>query len=280
MKSIVERLESCRELSAGIFSISGVIEAQFRLAGNFPNPVATEFDPFVDSVQRIRRSLTKFSDLARRWRTVCDSEVVKLLEIAMEEPFLFEGLDRDSISIDLVVSASRAVGQPIVSRLDLEGNWADMIDEVRFDDLFQFVEFGENWADNYIDIADEMANHLSVVTGEAMNRVRREHTAAIRLARKSADSADPNGSSKPRRSKTPTTNDLMKAELASNLSEVQGLKAHEWAELIGRSKTSVIDSPTWKELQATRQQLKIDHSTTKRQGRKGKSVGQSKKADR
>lgn len=72
--------------------------------------------------------------------------------------------------------------------------------------------------------------------------------------------------------KKPTTDDLMKAELAVDLEGCKGLTAQKWATRIGRSKTSVIDSDTWQTLMVLRQEGMAARALDRRQGRQGGRV--------
>jgi hypothetical protein len=56
----------------------------------------------------------------------------------------------------------------------------------------------------------------------------------------------------------PTTEDRMKAELASNLHEVKGWTAQQWADRLGCGKTTIIETETWKSLALLRQQMKAE----------------------
>ena len=57
--------------------------------------------------------------------------------------------------------------------------------------------------------------------------------------------------------KKPTADDLMKAELAANF-EVSGFTAQQWADRIGRSKSTVVETETWKSLSQLRSQMKME----------------------
>ena len=64
--------------------------------------------------------------------------------------------------------------------------------------------------------------------------------------------------------RTPTANDLMKAELASNLNEVQGFTAQQWADKIGKVKSTVTATGTWKSLSAIRERVKAEKKSDRR----------------
>ena len=66
------------------------------------------------------------------------------------------------------------------------------------------------------------------------------------------------------RTKKPNANDLMKAELAANLEEVKGFTAQKWANKIGRAKSTVVETPTWKSLSLNRQQAKAEKAADRR----------------
>lgn len=61
-----------------------------------------------------------------------------------------------------------------------------------------------------------------------------------------------------------TANDLMKAEMAANLEEVKGLTAKAWGLRIGKSKSTIVETETWKSLSLLRQQVKAERMEDRR----------------
>ena len=64
--------------------------------------------------------------------------------------------------------------------------------------------------------------------------------------------------------KKPTANDLMKAELASNFEAVKGFTADQWAARIGKAKSTVVGTGTWKSLAMLRQQARAEKTVDRR----------------
>lgn len=64
--------------------------------------------------------------------------------------------------------------------------------------------------------------------------------------------------------KKPTADQLMKEKLATDLDTVKGWTAQQWADDIGKSKSTVIGTPTWKSLSLLRQQAKAEKVNDRR----------------
>lgn len=115
-----------------------------------------------------------------------------------------------------------------------------------------------------ISLPEQLENRLVV----ALNRVQQFGTsipeqATVDLTRsKLHEEADATAS------KRLTTDELMQAEMAANLSEVKGFTAEQWAKKIGRSKGTVGECKTWKELALLRQQAKAERAVDRRQNNK------------
>lgn len=77
-----------------------------------------------------------------------------------------------------------------------------------------------------------------------------------------------------RTTRKPTADELMKAELATNLDEVQGLTAKAWGDRIGRSKAAVVATPTWKSLQLLRADARAEKQLDRHRNGRGQVGGQ------
>jgi hypothetical protein len=56
----------------------------------------------------------------------------------------------------------------------------------------------------------------------------------------------------------------MKAELASNFEAVKGFTADQWAARIGKAKSTVVGTGTWKSLAMLRQQARAEKTVDRR----------------
>lgn len=72
----------------------------------------------------------------------------------------------------------------------------------------------------------------------------------------------------PKRKKRPATaNQLMLDEIQRNLNEVSGFTAEQWSKRIHKSRSTIVETETWKELAGTRERQRaekaLDRSHTK-----------------
>ena len=111
---------------------------------------------------------------------------------------------------------------------------------------------------------------LSSQFGKEFKRVRakqadrRTEPAPKQLTRTTPASSIKIRAAKKPRTKKPTADDLMKAELVANLEEVKGFTAQQWADKIGRAKSTVIATPTWKSISLARKLEKAEKAVDRR----------------
>jgi len=113
--------------------------------------------------------------------------------------------------------------------------------------------------------AENDSSENRTLTIDALLKTIPEQVARLSLLGRNADRNQPSqelktesvfGPKKLKKTKSPTANDLMKAELAANMEEVKGYTARQWAAKIGKAKTTVLGTETWKSLSMVRKQAK------------------------